>query len=302
MMFKRYGLDHYSINKSTISFLKICKKENLYVYHVKAKENLTYFEARLKDREKIISIFPTSHYLFTSGFVGMLFRNFTSKSRLLSYGICIFMWCFLSCTVFRIDVLGTKDDLDNRITQSLRKYQYQTKNIHGVKKDLLSKYKNDVSWLEVYDKGSIVKVHYVAKEKSEEKEFGDKPLIAKKDGMIAFFKSDAGFKVRRVNDIVKKGDILIDNHMPDSYQRDTNVEVRGKVYAHTWQKVSVEMKANKLPDAINYYSLLLEARNQVNIDLENEEEVEVENILQFSKNKGKIKLEILYTLLEDITS
>ena len=90
--------------------------------------------------------------------------------------------------------------------------------------------------------------------------------------------------------------------MYDSYQKEVNVDVEGSVFAYTWQKVIVEIKDNKLPDAINYFSLLLEARSQINIQLNAKEKVVKENILHFDKNEGKIKLIILYTLLEDITS
>lgn len=301
-MFKRYGLDHYSIHLKQLLLLRQCRKSNLFIYHVHEKEEVIYFDVRVKDRNRVQSILPTAKYLYTSGIVGMLLRNFTNKTRLISYASCILIWCILSSTIFHVEVYGTKDQLDQRIVKTMDSFLYQSKNVDKIKKTLLDTYQKDVSWLEVYDKGSIIKIRYAAKEKVEKSQKGSVPLVAKKDGMIAYFKSDAGYKVKKAKDIVKKGDILVDNHMPDSFNRDVSLEVSGKVYAYTWQRVVVEMNANRLPEAINYFSLLLEARNQIDIDLKNEEKIVKENILQFSKNQGKIKLEILYTLLEDITS
>ena len=107
-------------------------------------------------------------------------------------------------------------------------------------------------------------------------------------------------KNKIIKDLVKKGDIIVNNKMLNSNNQEVDVDVKGKVFAYTWRKIMVEIDENKYPDAINYFHLLLEARST--IQLQDEERIEKENVLLFDKNKGKIKIIILYTLLEDITS
>lgn len=185
--------------------------------------------------------------------------------------------------------------------QFLNSQLYQLKDIQEMKSSLLENFKEDVSWLEVYEKGSIIKVRYAAKEKIKKEKMNDKALIAKKDGMIVYFDCKQGNKVKKVHDVVHRGEVLVDNHMLDSQGKEVTVNVNGKVYAHTWKKVQVEVK-NHLPEAVNYFNMLLTARDQISIDKEWGEQIVSENILQFDPKQDTMKLEILYTLLEDITS
>lgn len=302
MIFKKIGLDNYSVSLSSLQVLKKCQEYDLCCFYVVEKENKTFFSTRIIDRKQTKLVFPYASYLYTNGVLGMLLRNFTVKSRLISYVLVVFLWITFSLTIFQIDIYGEKDQLDNQMKDSLNSYLYHPKDNFKMKTYLLNKFKNDVSWLEVYEKGSIVKVRYALKKNANMKEKTNQPLIAKKDGLIASFQCDSGYKMKKVNEMVHKGEVLVNNQMPDSYNKIVPTQVNGKVYAYTWQKVNVEINANKLPKAINYFSMLLEARNQVDISIEEKEKIVKENVLHFSKNKGKIKLEILYTLLEDITS
>ncbi len=57
-----------------------------------------------------------------------------------------------------------------------------------------------------------------------------------------------------------------------------------------------------MPKAFQYFELLMAARAQVSQDFHKDDKIHKENILQFSKDMGKIKMVIHYTLLQDITT
>lgn len=301
-MYKKYGLDYYEISLSLIELLHICKTHQLHCFYIHKKDHKIYFYGKISQRKKLLNTFPNIQYKYTTGILGMCIRNFTCTYRWISYIFCIVLWYLLQNTMFSYSVYGNNNAIEKQISNCLKDYKYTFVDIDLIKKEIMNICQKDVYFLELYKEGNHLVVSYTPKIKHDEINSQSTPLIAKKDGLIAYFECEKGNKVKHVNDVVYKGEILVDNKMYDSYNREINIEVKGKVYAYTWKKVCVEIKENALPDAINYFSLLLEARNQIHIDLHNDEKVEKENVLQFIKNEGKIKIIILYTLLEDITS
>lgn len=295
------GFDLYKTSLDIYRLLEFCKENNVVIYYLSVKKESITFYIRIKDRKKLNKI-EDIHYLYTSGILGMLIRNMRKKSRLISYAITIVLWLTLSNMCFQIEIRGESDQLDKKIDSISKSYLYQSIKTYDMKEDIYKKVKNDISWMEVYRKGSILHIRYAKKEKDKLNHKKNQQLIAKKDGVIAYFKCDEGNKLKKVNEIVKKGDILVDNTILDSNGKPKNTKVNGKVFAFTWEKIRIEIKNNSLPDAINYYQMLLQARDEINVELKKGERIEKENVLQFSKNKGKIRLVILYTLLEDITS
>jgi len=301
-MYRRYGLDFYESKLSEIEILRLFQRYEMYCFHVKRTSKGCIFATRIKDRNKLHSILPNATYLYTSGLWGMVIRNFTNKYRIFSYICMICLWMFFSNTIFAFEIYGENDKLEKNMNDIVHTFLYQRKNVDQLKKTIQIKFKDDISWLEVYENGSKITIRYTLRGKVLNNIKNNAPLIAKKNGMIAYFECDSGYKVKQVNDLVHEGDILVDNKMKDSYNRNVDVNVSGKVFAYTWQKVSVEIKNNKLPDALNYFSLLMEARDQIKINKDIGERIVKENILQFERNEGTIKIIILYTLLEDITS
>lgn len=298
----KLGIDYYFIDMRMIDAIRYCRKNDICCYDVTIQDKKTRLGFRIKDRNKVKQLFPHAEFLYTSGLWGMILRNFTKKTRIISYICVIGLWAFFSITLFEVNINGESDQLDESIKNKMDKYMYHHKDVDTVKKELLTSFKKDISWLEVYEKGSSINIRYALKKHIINEEKDNQSLIAKKDGMIAYFKCDEGFKLKKVKDVVKAGEILVDNKMPNSFGQEVAIAVNGKVYAYTWQRVTVEIEANKLPEAVNYYAMLLEARNEIDVDIKNDEKIIKENVLHFTENEGKISLEILYTLLEDITS
>lgn len=302
-MINKIGLDHYCINDvSMVLLIKKCRKYHLSCYLLENRNHKTYFSAKIIDRKKVKSLFPQAKFLYTSGVLGMMLRNIKRKDNLIGYLCMIIIWYVLSSSILHIDVIGESDNIQNKIENYVSSQYYHFKDIDSIKKDLLEAFHDDVSWLEVYEKGSIIKIRYALKQKEKSFIIDDKPLIAKKAGMLTNFRVKEGIKVKKVNDLVTKGEVLVDNKGITSDGKVFKSKVEGQVFAYTWQEVKIEIDDNKLPDAINYFSMMMNARDQIDIDYEWGEKVVDENVLQFTRKQDKIILKILYTLLEDITS
>ena len=105
-----------------------------------------------------------------------------------------------------------------------------------------------------------------------------------------------------INDVVKKGDVLVSSSMLDSLNREKHLLVKGRVFAYTWETVEVSCKSDGLPQPFQFFRLLLAARAQVSEDFLKDDRIERENILQFEENAGTIRMKIHYTVYRDISS
>lgn len=302
MIISRLGFDHYLFSQSELLLLRSCRKEKIACFDVRKDNDGTIAAFYIYERKHIKKIFPNATFLYTSGVLGMLMRNIEKKERIISYLCVILLWILLSMCVFRIDVYGESDSFDYLIQNALKDDQYHISNATEIKKKLLRLFKKDISWIEVYEKGNVIKIRYTLKKNIATKPIVNAPLIAKKDGMIAYFQCANGFKLKKVNDLVKKGDVLVDSSMQDSFGHLKSVKVEGCVFAYTWEKVVIEIKNNHLPDAINYWQMILMARDELLLEYEKGEKIVKENVLHFTKKQDKISLTVIYTLLEDITT
>lgn len=171
-----------------------------------------------------------------------------------------------------------------------------------LKEALKKKLENEIAWLEIEKRGSRYIITYTPKEFATLETLHHRELIAKQDGVIARFDIQHGNKVHKVNEFVHKGDVLVSNVIADSKSKNQEVYVKGRVFAYTWRDVTVSMDDTKMPKAFQYFELLMAARAQVSQDFHKDDKIHKENILQFSKDMGKIKMVIHYTLLQDITT
>ena len=134
-----------------------------------------------------------------------------------------------------------------------------------------------------------------------EQELGE-TLIAQRDGIIAGFDVQHGEKRVALNQSVKKGDVLVSSLMADSRGNAEHLHVKGRVFAYTWEKVELEAERSAMPQPLQFFSMLLQARAQVSSSFLKDDRIVSENILQFGEKAGKIKLVIHYTLYRDISS
>lgn len=303
---KRLGLDLWKVQMSCEAFLHICKQNNLELYDITIHQRDIQFYAAIWQRHVLYRSLPKAVLITTTGMMGYLLRSFSKPSRILSILAAGLLWYGLSTTIFEIEVKGEQDESRKLIQNTLKQMGYTTpfhhQNEHQLKEKLKKQLEYDIAWLEIEKRGSRYIITYTPKEFVTLKQLHHQELIARKDGVIERFDIQHGNKVHKVNEFVHKGDVLVSNVITDSKNKNQEVYVKGRVFAYTWRDVTVSMEAKKLPTSFQYFELLLAARAQVSKDFHKDDTIHKENILQFSKDMGKIKMVIHYTLLQDITT
>ncbi len=114
----------------------------------------------------------------------------------------------------------------------------------------------EFTWVEIEQQGSRLKVRFLPKKSVEQEMLGRDELIAQKDGVIASFDLQHGEKQVQVNDVVKKGDVLVSNILVDSMNNPEEIYVKGRVFAYTWEDFTVSMNDNGMVEGIQFYQLL----------------------------------------------
>lgn len=155
----------------------------------------------------------------------------------------------LSKTIFTIEINTSNTILKNRILNSLsengiEKYKFvkSKDEIESIKKNILNDNKELLEWIEIDNEGTKIIVNLteriVPKEKEEETPSN---IVAKKDGLIEYIVANNGTKVREVNELVKKGDLLITGNIIKDEEIIDSVRAKGRVYAQVWYTVNTSI-------------------------------------------------------------
>lgn len=303
---KSVGLDKWKVQEDIQEFLRISKRSSLELYDITLHQSGIQFYASCIQRPTIYRCFQTSELLTTTGMLGYLFRSLKKPSRIIAIILSCCLWYGLSHVVFAIDIKGEKKESRQLIEKTLKQMNYEPpfyeQDVQDVKAKLKKKLENDISWLEIAKQGSRYVITYTPKEFASISKLGHEELIAQEDGVIVRFDIQHGNKEHKVHDFVHKGDVLVSNVLDDSKGKKEEVYVKGRVFAYTWEDITVSMDKNKLPKSFNFFELLLQARDEVSKGLKSDDKIYKENILQFSSDMGKIKMVIHYTLMKDITT
>lgn len=303
---KKLGLDLWKVQMSCEDFLHICKQSHLELYDITIHQGNIQFYAAIWQRHVLYRLLPKAVLITTTGMAGYLLRSFTKPSRIISVILAALLWYGLSTTIFEVEIKGEQDESKALIQKTLQQMGYTPpfhhQDEHALKEKLKKQLENDIAWLEIEKRGSRYILTYTPKEFATLEKLHHQELVARKDGVIAQFDIQHGNKVHKVNEFVHKGDVLVSNVITDSKSKNQEVYVKGRVFAYTWQDITVSMDATKLPTSFQYFELLMAARAQVSKDFHKDDKIHKENILQFSKDMGKIKMVIHYTLLQDITT
>lgn len=300
------GMDEWWIPCSVLHITHLLKQRGWSIYELRQKQDGIVCYAPITQRKEIYASFEHAQLRKTTGMLGFFFRQMRRPSRILCLFLSMLLWYGLSHTIFAITFKGDKEETKQLLATTLAEMGYVTpfygKDMQQMKAEVKKRLENQIAWMEVSQTGSRYHIQFTTKEFAEIETLGQDELIAQKDGVIEHFELQHGNKMVQINEFVHKGDVLVSNVLVDSKNTNQEVYVKGKVYAYTWREVHVEMEANELPKAFQFYQLLFEARREVSKDLRKEESIHKENILQFPDNPGTISMDIHYTLIEDITT
>lgn len=153
----------------------------------------------------------------------------------------------LSHMIFSVQIVHTNHEIRDILTNELSSFGIKKnhfkksyKTVKKIKKKILERHKDKIEWLEIENIGTkyIVRVE-MRKLKEEKKETKKVDIIAKKDAVIKQIVAESGEIIKKENDYVKKGDIIISGNvfLNDKWMASTRAS--GKVYGEVWYNVKV---------------------------------------------------------------
>lgn len=292
------GYDVYQFHGELFQLLEECQSLKIEIFEVQNNSIITFLST-FKYR-KILNQQEKMEYLYTLGILGMMFRFFRDPAKIISFTLAALLLIILNHTIFSVEILGDTVYHQKLIQTQLKEFQppflYFDSNEMMIE---LRKLTQELNWFSIYQQGSRLEIHYLPRKKMNLLKHQQYDLIALKNGVIAHFEVFKGNKVVKVNEYVKKGDVLVSHILFNSSNEEKTTEVFGKVYAFTFKKVEVKIKKNKFPKALQYYECLLRSRNQIRLD-ENEK-IMKEIPLQFEEDFDTIKMINYYVLYEMIS-
>ncbi len=155
----------------------------------------------------------------------------------------------LSNTIFQVEVIHNDKEIRKILIEELDKYGIKKygkvksyPEIEKIKEKILLDYKDKIEWLEIERLGTkyIVKLEQRILNQKEEKE-EIRHIVAKKNAIIKDVYATKGDVVKRKNDYVKKGDIIISGIITLNDEVKGSVMASGEVYGEVWYNATVQM-------------------------------------------------------------
>lgn len=166
--------------------------------------------------------------------------------------ISIFYLFFISNVIFDVQIVHNDKEIRSLIKDNLKendisKYRF-IPNFANRKKiidKIIKDNKDKIEWLEIERTGSKLTVKVTERKLNEEKE-SDEPrhIIAKKSGILMKIEAENGVILKKKNDYVTAGEIVISGDVIKDETVKGQVHAKGKIYAETWYLVNVEYPLN----------------------------------------------------------
>lgn len=175
----------------------------------------------------------------------------TIKDNLIMLSCTIFAVIFLywlSNYIFSVDIIYNDKKIVNLVSKELQKYdikKYSKKKnnieLNNVKKQILKDNQDVLEWLEIEEDGTKYIVRLVERKKaSSVKENLYQSIAASKDAIITSINAYSGEKVKKVNEYVKKDEVIINGILTKADNTNIYTKATGNVYGEVWYKVSIE--------------------------------------------------------------
>ena len=264
---------HYKIyvsGNNVLRFIKMLYKMNINFYSLDINENS--FTAIIdKDNFDKIRKIKTIYKINLERVYGPLYiKELIIKNSFFLFSILIGLLILVSLTniIFKVEVKHSDRSLREFLLSTLSEYGIKKygiiKNfdeINNIKEDILNKYKDKIEWIEIERSGTkyIVRVDKrIINDVKEENGFRN--VVASRDGIIKKITAKDGEITKKVNDYVKKGDIIISGAIHKGEDIKGNTKAEGDIYAEVWYKVKVTLP-------INYYEKKLTGKEKNTIDI-----------------------------------
>ncbi len=298
------GYDLYVINVELFYlFLVLSNKYNIKLYHVIKKEDAVYFYVPIYQRYLLKKIDLDFTRIRSVGFLSYLLFIFFNKNTFIFVLSFFVSFLFYTSVIYDVRVVGLNPTLNIEIEEYLKdyhidrmKYKKSFENLNDILLYVKDRFKDKIEYLNLYQRGGVFFVEYTSLKKQIIKEEKYKNLYAASDGLIAFIDADSGVVKVKVNDYVKKGDLLVENYVLSTSEQMSIIPVQAKIYAYTFHQYSATKKGKDVNDIELFYELLLSIRSNIMAG----SKIDVEKVLQIERSHSTITLKMHYTLIEDI--
>ena len=162
-------------------------------------------------------------------------------------GAILFLALILICSnmVWGINIEGAKPETEHLIRKELKemgiergKMQFLLEEVESIQRNLTNNI-DEITWIGVELKGTIFHFQVVEKNQPEPPEhLNPQNIVAKKNAVITDLFVEEGQTLIKVNDYVKKGQILVSGEIGKEDEKQF-VPARGKIFGETWYKSTV---------------------------------------------------------------
>ncbi|HHX16445.1 MAG TPA: sporulation protein YqfD [Mollicutes bacterium] len=202
------------------------------------------------DLEKVMNM-KTTYNIEKIGYEGKLKLLSGIKKHLflvISLIIGYALLLYLSNVIFEVEVIHSNANIRDLMIAELEerdiskwKFKKNHEGIERIKKEILDEHKERLEWIEIENVGTkyIVKV-VERKMKSEEKNYTYQDIVSSKSAIIMKMEVFEGEIVKRKNDFVKKGDVIISGRIMKGNEVSKIVKASGQIYGEVWYNIKVE--------------------------------------------------------------
>ena len=227
-----------NILKYKISINKIVSKDNyLYLY----VDNINYNKIK-----KIFKIYNIEEIDY-QGLIKYkkLFKKYYLFLIFFTLGIALII--FFSNIIFSIEINTTNNKLKNFLLKELQKYEIDKYHFRKsyiekekIKNNILSDNKDYLEWLEITRVGCKYIVN-VSERIKKDIDLNSKPrdVVAKKNAIILSIKATNGSIIKKLNDYVKEGDVIVTGKITHNDSVVNLVKADAIIYGETWYKVHI---------------------------------------------------------------
>lgn len=254
------------VGKSPKRYLNTLIKQHIHLLNIEYLNDDVFIKVSLSDYEKIKKIKTSYKFIVVKryGIASIKYKIYYHFVFLICCLFSLLVLSILSHITFSIEVVHNNKELRNLLVEEMKNYgikkyrpvvSYEKK--EEIIKKILNKHKDKIEWLEITNVG----VKYIVN--VEERIIDDSKvdntlqnIVASKNGIVLKIDAIQGEVVKKVNDYVKKGDIIISGNIMKKDMVKAQVKAKGNVYGETWytSKVLVPLhyKEEKLTGKSKY--------------------------------------------------
>ena len=232
-------------------FIKNLARNNIELYWISKKEKELELIIKKEDYKKLLK-----NKTIRNAKIIEYYGLSKIKNRVKKYGLLflfllsgILLNIVLSNIILKVEVETPNQELKEQVIKDLKelgikpfhwKVSYQKR--EEIKEKILDQEKNRIEWLEIEEKGTKYQIKVEEKKQNlEEENCTSRNIVARKNAVITKIESSSGEIIKKKQDYVTKGEILISGFI---HNKETVVSKKcaiGKVYGETWYKVTVEI-------------------------------------------------------------